>query len=133
MEMNRVLIADDNQRVRQGVRALLSSETTYEICGEAADGHEALRMARELLPDLVILDVSMPGQSGLEVARILRQEVTQAKILIMSHHDAAQLLPHALEAGAHACVDKSRLGSELLASVKNLVGTPQGQQSVNAA
>jgi two-component system response regulator NreC len=97
--------------------------TDWEVCGEAKDGSEALRKARELLPDLILLDISMPGQSGLEAARLLRQELPKVKIIIMSQHDPIQLLPRALEAGAHACVDKSRLGPDLFATIKSVGGT----------
>jgi YesN/AraC family two-component response regulator len=65
---------------------LLSSETGWKVCGEAKDGSEALQKARELLPDLILLDVSMPGMNGLEVARLLRQ-LPEAKTLVISQHD----------------------------------------------
>lgn len=83
----RILIADDNDMVRRGVTEILSSEANWEICGEARDGSEVLRKARELLPDLILLDISMPGTSGFEAARLLRQEVPAVKILIISQHD----------------------------------------------
>ena len=128
----RILIADDNDMVRRGVIGILSSVTDWEICGEAGDGSEALRKARELLPDLILLDISMPGQSGLEAARLIRQELPKAKILIMSQHDPIQLLPRVLEAGAHACVDKSRLSMDLLASIKRVAGTSEGHRIAKA-
>jgi DNA-binding NarL/FixJ family response regulator len=110
----RILIADDNDMVRCGVTGILSSMTDWEVCGEAKDGSEALRKARELLPDLILLDISMPGQSGLEAARLLRQELPKVKIIIMSLHDPIHLLPRALEAGAHAC------GPDLFATIKSV-------------
>ena len=116
----RILIADDNERVRRGVRAILMSDVHCEVCGEAVDGADALRKARELRPDLILLDVSMPGPSGLETARLLRRELPKAKVLIMSQHDAKQLLPQAIEAGAHACIDKSRLHSDLLPTIQSI-------------
>jgi len=73
--------------VRRGVMALLSSESNWHVCAAAKDGPEALSKSRELLPDLILLDISMPGMNGLEVARLLRQEVPRAKILVMSAHD----------------------------------------------
>lgn len=118
----RILIADDNEMVRRGVRGLLISATPWEVCGEANDGSETLRKARELLPDLILLDISMPGLNGLETARLLRQEVPKAKILVMSQHDLTLLLPHALEAGAHACVDKNNLNTDLLATIEDVEG-----------
>src|ERR1700676_3066807 len=128
----RILIADDNEMVRRGVKGLLSSETTWEVCGEAIDGTEALRKARELLPDLVLLDINMPGMSGLEAARLLRREVPKAKILVMSLHDPLQLLPRVLEAGAHACVDKSCLGPDLLQTIKGIEKTSNPYRLANA-
>ncbi len=105
----RILIADDNRDVRRGVARILSSQSSWEICGEAQDGTEAIQKATEILPDLILLDISMPGLSGLEVAQVLREKVGNAKIVIMSQHDPAVLLPRAMQAGAHACIDKSRL------------------------
>ena len=116
----RILIADDNQLVRRGVKSILASETLFEVCGEAEDGEKAVLMARELQPDLVLLDVSMPRQSGLQTARLIRQELPKTKIIVMSQHDPIQLSPRATEAGAHACVDKSRLASDLLMTVKRV-------------
>ena len=123
----RILIADDSAMVRRGVIGLLSSEANWEICGEASDGSEALSMARALLPDVILLDVSMPGLNGLEVARRLRQEVPQARIIVMSQHDPAHLLPGVMAAGGDACLDKSRLAADLIDSIKKL--HPRDQQS----
>jgi DNA-binding NarL/FixJ family response regulator len=120
----RIFIADDNDAVRRGVVRLLSSETGWEVCGEARDGSESLQKARELRPDLILLDVSMPGMNGLEVARLLRQELPRAKILVISQHDPIHLLPSVVEAGGNACVDKSRLGTDLVASIKNIEALP---------
>jgi DNA-binding NarL/FixJ family response regulator len=128
----RILIADDNDMVRHGLRGILLSEASWEICGEARDGIEALRKARELMPDLIILDISMPGLNGLEVANLLRQEVPAAKILVISQHDPIVLLPRAVEAGAHACVDKGRIGTTLLPSIKGIRGVSEGHRNTNA-
>jgi DNA-binding NarL/FixJ family response regulator len=116
----RILIADDNDMVRLGVTEILSSEANWEICGEARDGSEVLRKARELLPDLILLDISMPGTNGFEAARLLCQEVPAVKILIISQHDPIQLLPRIIQAGALGCVDKGRLSTDLLPSIKRI-------------
>jgi DNA-binding NarL/FixJ family response regulator len=123
----RILIADDSAMIRRGVIGLLSSEASWKICGEASDGSEALVMARALLPDVILLDVSMPGLNGLEVARRLRKEVPQAKIVVMSQHDPAHLLPGVIAAGGDACIDKSRLAADLVDSIRNL--HPRDRQS----
>jgi DNA-binding NarL/FixJ family response regulator len=118
----RILIADDNDMIRRGVAGLLSSEPDWEICGEARNGAEALLKAPQLLPDLILLDVSMPGINGLEVARLLRQDVPRLKILVMSQHDPIHLLPRVVAAGADGCVDKTHLGRDLVPSIKRIVG-----------
>jgi DNA-binding NarL/FixJ family response regulator len=128
----RILIADDNEWVRRGVMNILAPESQWEVCGEARDGAETIQRAGELLPDVVLLDVSMPGLNGLDVARLLREKVPAAKILIMSQHDPVLLLPRAIEAGAHACVDKSHLSTQLLSAIANIADArenPKGPQS----
>lgn len=110
----RILIADDNQPIRRGIGALLSSNGRYEVCGEATDASETLHKAEELRPDLILLDVSMPGMSGLQIAQLLKQKLPETKVLIVSHHDPKHLLPRSLEAGAIGCIDKSRLATDLL-------------------
>jgi DNA-binding NarL/FixJ family response regulator len=123
----RILIVDDNERVRLGIIAILSSNKDWQVCGEARDGTEALEKTRELLPDLVLLDVSMPGMDGLETSRRLRREHPLVKILILSQYDPAALLPQALQAGADGCVDKSRIGSELAKAIKSFNIRPEGE------
>jgi DNA-binding NarL/FixJ family response regulator len=116
----RILIADDNERVRRGVMGMISSEADWSVCGEAVDGADALRKAQELLPDLILLDINMPGMCGLEASRLLQEKVPKARIVIMSQHDPIQLLQRAREAGAHGCVDKSDLASELSPTIKRV-------------
>jgi len=116
----RILIADDNPMVRRGIAALLSSDAECEVCGEAADSPETLSKAGNLRPDLILLDVSMPGASGLETARLLRRQLPSVKILILSQHDPDQLRGPSLEAGAQGCVDKSRVGTDLLFAIKSM-------------
>ena len=128
----RILIVDDNEMVRRGVTILLSFWPAWKVCGEARDGKEALRKANELLPDLILLDVSMPGTNGLEVAATLRREIPEAKIVMMSQHDPVHLLPRALESGANACVDKDRLSTDLLPTIESLVGTSNARRAANA-
>lgn len=122
----RILIADDNAMVRRGVIMLLSSETAWEICGEASDGSEALLKAHTLLPDVILLDVGMPGVNGLEVARRLHRELPQTRIVVMSQEDPVHLLPSVMAAGGDACLDKSCLAADLVDSIKNL--QPRDQQ-----
>ena len=121
----RILIADDSELVRQGVKAMLAAEKDCEVCGEAENGEIALLRARELRPDVVLLDISMPGPSGLEVSRIMRGDLPDIKILVMSQHDASQLMPAILEAKADACVDKTHLATDLVATIRALCAGPR--------
>lgn len=117
----RILIADDNQMIRSGVADILSSEG-WDVCGQASDGMEAIEKARELRPDVVVIDVSMPGIDGLETARRLREENPDVKIVMMSQHDPARLLPRAREVGADACVDKGTLAMEIGDAIRGVMG-----------
>ena len=84
----------------------MSDEVGWTVCGEAKDGSEAIQKARELLPDVILLDISMPDISGFDVARLLRQELPNAKLLVISQHDPFVMLPLVIEAGCDACLDK---------------------------
>jgi DNA-binding NarL/FixJ family response regulator len=119
----RILIADDNQLVRSSVATLLSDEQGWTVCGGAKDADETLSLAQQHLPEIVLLDVSMPGRSGLDIARLLRQQFPNVKILMISHHDPQQLLPSALEAGANHCIDKACLGTDLIPAIKTLIAS----------
>lgn len=109
----RILIADDNELVRRGVARILSSHADWNVCAEASDGIDTLKKTREIGPDLILLDISMPGMDGLETSRRLRQEFAGIKIIIMSHNDADKILPDARKAGADGCVDKARIAMDL--------------------
>jgi DNA-binding NarL/FixJ family response regulator len=119
----RILIADDNDRVRSGIRQILIDEDDLEICGEAIDGKQVLNQTRELLPDLVLLDIHMPDSNGFEVARHIRFEFPETKVLIMSHDDAAMILPSAFQSGAAGCIDKACLATDLAPRLRKLQGS----------
>ena len=123
----RILIADDNKFVRRGIAGLLAKQDGCELCGEASDSAEAIQKTNELQPDLVLLDVSMPGGNGLETTRVLKQKFPKTKILIITHHDPRQLLPRALELGAIGCVDKARLALDLLPTIRAVQNEPAAQ------
>jgi CheY-like chemotaxis protein len=116
----RILIADDHEAVRRGVRSLLTRDA-LEICGEAENGKEALEKVRELKPDLVILDVSMPVMNGFEAAREIRRFAPRTKIVLFSVHDSPQIIEIAKRAGADAYVLKSAAGTDLKVTVKRLL------------
>jgi PAS domain S-box-containing protein len=110
----RILVADDSPPVRNAIVALLSRDASWQVCGEAANGEQALEKARESRPDVILLDINMPDVSGLDVARCLRSEMPEAVIFIMSQNDANLFSPGAIAAGASGCLDKSNLASDLV-------------------
>jgi len=114
----RILIADDHDVVRQGLRDLLQTQKGWEVCGEASNGIEALELARQLQPDLAILDLAMPLLNGLEATRRLRTALPAMEVLIFTVHESEQLASEALEAGALGYLLKSQPASELIAAVQ---------------
>ncbi|TME97613.1 MAG: response regulator, partial [Chloroflexi bacterium] len=126
----RILIADDHLAVREGLRSLLEPESDFEIIGEAADGNEAAQKALDLKPDLIVLDNSMPGMTGLEVARILRANLPQTKIVFLTLDPGIRDL--ALATGAVAHVAKDVPPQEIMRVVRAAAGLrPQRATSGN--
>ena|SRR6516162_718363 len=116
----RLLIVDDHEIFRKGLRSLVESAADLEICGEAANGIEAVAAAKALLPDVIIMDISMPYMSGLDATKQIRQEVPQSRVLVLSQHDSSQMLAAALKAGASGYVTKSQVAHYLLTALKAL-------------
>jgi DNA-binding NarL/FixJ family response regulator len=116
----RILIVDDHEIFRRGLRSLLESRSDWEVCGEATDGQDAVDMAKQLQPDVVVLDITMPRLNGLDAAALLRKEVPGAKIVILSQHQPALMKQVALTAGADAYVTKSEVSRELMAAIDGL-------------
>jgi DNA-binding NarL/FixJ family response regulator len=113
----RILLVDDHPIVRQGLKTLLEGHSGWEVIGEAADGAEAVEKAKNLSPDVMVLDVTMPRMNGLEACRVLRQECPGLEILFVTQHDSPQMMREALEAGARGYVVKSNAARDLLAAV----------------
>lgn len=109
----RVLVADDHAIVRTGIRHVLESEPGFTVVGEAANGEEALALARSLQPDVVVLDISMPGESGLQVTQELRRLAPESRVLILSMHDNTEYVREGLRAGAHGYILKDTAATEL--------------------
>jgi DNA-binding NarL/FixJ family response regulator len=114
----RVLVADDHMIVRSGIRHVLESEAGFEVVGEAASGSEAVALASELHPDVVVLDISMPEESGLEVAARLRGGATGTRVLILSMHDNAEYVIESVKAGAHGYLLKDTAATELRNAIR---------------
>jgi DNA-binding NarL/FixJ family response regulator len=113
----RILLVDDHPIVRQGLKTLLEGHSGWEVIGEASDGAEAVEKAKNLSPDVMVLDVTMPRMNGLEACRLLRQECPRLEILFVTQHDSPQMMREALEAGARGYVVKSNAARDLLAAV----------------
>jgi len=114
----RTLIVDDHGVLRAGLRALLAGEADLEVVGEAADGDEALRMAGELSPEVVLMDITMPGMDGIEATRKLLAEMPSARVLLLTVHADSSLLREALQAGAAGYILKRAVESELINAIR---------------
>ncbi|WAH36426.1 response regulator [Alicyclobacillus dauci] len=107
MRTYEILVADDNERSRSAVRILLDSEPQFNVVAEAKNGHEAINMAKEYMPDLVLMDINMPGMSGFEATRIIKQELPYVRVVILSVSDDAADLFEAIRNGAQGYLVKS--------------------------
>jgi DNA-binding NarL/FixJ family response regulator len=114
----RILLVDDHPIVRQGLKTLLEGHSGWEVIGEAADGVEAVEKAKDLTPDVMVLDVTMPRMNGLEACRVLRRQSPELEILFVTQHDSPQMMREALEAGARGYVVKSNAARDLLEAVE---------------
>ncbi|MFT3916402.1 MAG: response regulator transcription factor [Anaeromyxobacteraceae bacterium] len=114
----RVLLADDHAVLREGVRALLERQPDLEVVGEASDGREAVDAAARLDPDVVVMDVAMPGLGGLEAALELRRRGARARVLVLSQHDDPEYVRRLVRAGAAGYVLKRSAGTELSAAIR---------------
>ena len=121
MKNARLLIVDDHEIFRRGLRALLEPSAEWQICGEAVDGIDAVEQCKTLRPDIVVLDVSMPRLNGLEAARLIRKEKPGPQIVIITQHDSPQIRTAAMEAGARAFVTKSAVANELVSALRGLI------------
>jgi|ERR1700733_1609129 len=121
----RILIADDHEAVRKGVSAILTSRGDIEICAEAVDGQQAIEMAVEMKPDLVILDINMPVLGGFAAAREIKRLLPDVPILFFTMHDGARFIEDAKRAGVQGFVAKEKAGQVLLDAVDVLLRNEQ--------
>jgi DNA-binding NarL/FixJ family response regulator len=128
----RLLLADDHNLIREGIRVLLERLPDLKVVGEAADGQSAVRMARELKPDLAILDITMPELNGIEATRQIKAQLPDCKVILLSMHANTDMIGDALRAGANGYLTKNCLGQELLLAVQT-VGLNQTYLSPQAA
>jgi DNA-binding NarL/FixJ family response regulator len=115
-----VVIADDHDILRSGVRALFEGHPQWTICGEAADGEQAVALAVRFHPDLIIMDVTMPIMNGLQAAAKIREVSPGTKIVILSMHESPYITQKALQAGADVFLSKSDAGGKLIPAIDQL-------------
>src|ERR1700739_5011330 len=126
----RLLVVEDYEPFRRFVRSTLETRTELQVIDEASDGLEAVRKAKELQPDLILLDVGLPMLNGIEAARRIRKLSPESKILFVSQESDAEVVQEALSTGAHGYVLRSDVGSELLPAVEAVL---QGKRFVSAS
>lgn len=116
----RIMLVEDHEIVREGVRALVNAQPDMEVVGEAGDGRAAIRLAQELLPDVLVMDISMPGMNGLRATERLKQLCPQVKILSLTRHTDAGFLQQLLRAGASGYVLKQSASTELIRAIQSV-------------
>jgi DNA-binding NarL/FixJ family response regulator len=116
----RILVADDHELVRRGMRGLLRARRDWKVVGEAANGREAVEKATKLKPDVAILDISMPDLDGLQATRQIREASPGTSVVVLTMHESDQMVRRVLEAGALGYVLKSDLAAHLVKAVKNV-------------
>ncbi|MBI5956534.1 MAG: response regulator transcription factor [Chloroflexi bacterium] len=121
MSKTRILLADDHAVLRAGLKLLINGQPDMEVAGEATTGNETVLAARELVPDLVLLDISMPGMGGLEALRQMKREQPELAVLVLTMHEDVDYLRQALGAGAAGYVPKSAADVELLSALRAVV------------
>ena len=120
MDKIKILLVDDHAVLRDGIRALLGLHDDIEIVGEASEGKEAIEKAQELVPDVVVMDITMPGMDGLEAARRIRKKNPAVKVLVLTQHDNKEYVLSAIKAGVGGYVPKRALGVELVSAIRTM-------------
>ena len=130
MIFGQILIVDDNETVRRSLRSLISTRPGWMICGEAVDGLDAIEKAKAMRPDVVLMDISMPRMNGLEATRILRKELPEVKVVIVSQNDPAIVQHQAREVDAAAHVAKNHIARDLFSTLDRIVGKDSATNSL---
>jgi DNA-binding NarL/FixJ family response regulator len=120
MPVLKILIADDHEIVRQGLRSMLEAQRDCQVVGEAADGRQAVALTKELNPEVVILDIGMPTLNGLEATRQILKMRPQTKVLILTMHESDSVIREVLDAGARGYILKTDAGRDLVTAVDSL-------------
>ncbi len=117
MQQLRILIVDDFEPIRRGIRSIISSHAGWFVCGEAADGVEAVEQAVRLRPDIVLMDLSMPRMNGIEATQLIAQTISNVRVIIVSQNDST-VLQHVAALPAHGLVTKSQLSYDLVPAIE---------------
>ena len=117
-----VIIVDDHQIVRDGISVLLMKTEDINIIGEASNGEQLLLLLKNIIPDIIILDISMPKISGIELSKIIKETYPKIKIIIFSSHTEGENVVHALEAGAKGILPKNTIREELIEALRSVYG-----------
>jgi DNA-binding NarL/FixJ family response regulator len=117
----RIVIVEDRTLVREGLRLLVTADERYSIAGEAEDGHAAIKVAREIQPDLILMDLSMPRMNGMDAIREIKKVCPAIKILVLTVHDTDEFIIASLEAGADGYILKDANKSELMMAIENIL------------
>ncbi len=120
-EKQHILIAEDYTILREGLRALISADPDFEVIGEAEDGHEAIRLAEKLKPNLILMDLSMPRMNGMDAIREIRKRIPDTKIVVLTIHRTEEYILATFKAGANGYVLKDATHEELMLAVRNVL------------
>jgi DNA-binding NarL/FixJ family response regulator len=116
----KLLLVDDHPIVLEGIKSHLSAQDGFEVVGDAADGEEAIRQARRLLPDIILMDISMPHMNGLEAMTLLRKQVPNAKVLVLTMHDKKEYITQIFRLGARGYLLKDTSPAELVHAIRSI-------------
>jgi DNA-binding NarL/FixJ family response regulator len=120
--MPRVLIVDDHAFIRRGVQTILQAFPEWQFCGEASNGSDAIQLVEQLHPDVVLMDVTMPGMNGLEATRIIHRTHPDVKVVLLTLHESAEVLRNGFRAGASGYLLKADAEEELMKALRIVIG-----------
>lgn len=113
----RILIADDHEIIRQGVRSLIEKDAAWEVCGEAANGRQAVALAEQLTPDIVVMDLGLPELNGLDATRQIKRVLPKTEVLVFTGEESEQLIHEVFAVGARSYILKSDISQHLVAAI----------------
>ena len=120
MKTTQILVADDHELVRKGLRTVLENQPGWKVCAEAVNGRQVVDLARQLRPDVIVLDITMPELNGLEATRQIRKALPKAEVLILTMHESEQLVSEVLAAGARGYILKADSSRLLVSAIESL-------------